>query len=115
MALLLDENLAPSLIARLSDLFPGASHVRARGLAYATDEAVWALARREGLAIVTKDDDFRQRSFLVGAPPKVIWLRLGHCTTADLEAVLRSRPPEIHAFLAAPETALLVLGPPARP
>jgi predicted nuclease of predicted toxin-antitoxin system len=63
---------------------------------------------------VTNDDDFRQRSFLFGAPPKVIWLRLGHCTAADLEAVLRSRHPEIHAFLEAPETALLVLGRPGR-
>lgn len=76
--LLLDQNLAPVLARRLADLYPGCANVRAFGLAPADDEAVWAHAAADGFTIVTKDDDFRQRSVLRGAPPRVIWVRLGN-------------------------------------
>ena len=59
--------------------------------------------------IVTKDDDFRQRGFVRGAPPKVIWVRLGNCTTDEVEAVLRARHTDIFAFGTDATAALLVL------
>ncbi len=59
--------------------------------------------------IVTKDDDFRQRSFLYGAPPKVIWTKLGNCTTTDVEHALRSRYVDVVAFAADATNALLVI------
>jgi predicted nuclease of predicted toxin-antitoxin system len=46
--------------------------VREFALAAADDEAVWAHAAAHDFPIVTKDDDFRQRSFLRGVPPKVV-------------------------------------------
>jgi predicted nuclease of predicted toxin-antitoxin system len=107
--LLLDQNLAPALARRLADLYPGSSHVRDAGLAAADDEAIWAYAAARGYAIVTKDDDFRQRSFLRGAPPKVVWVKLGNCTTADVEAALRMRHVDVVAFAADATSALLVL------
>jgi len=39
--------------------------------------------------IVTKDSDFSDISVLRGFPPKVVLLRLGNCTTGDMEAVMR--------------------------
>ena len=86
MKLLLDQNLAPKLVARLADLFPGSQHVRDVGLAMADDRAVWDYARAGGLAIVSKDADFRQLSFLYGSPPKVVWLRVGNRSTAEIDA-----------------------------
>ena len=83
--------------------------MRDLGLASADDEAVWARAAADGYAIVTKDDDFRQRSFLRGAPPKVIWVRLGNCRTADVEALLRARHADVEAFAADERAALLLL------
>ena len=83
--------------------------MRDLGLATADDEAIWSHAAVEGLLIVTKDDDFRQRSFLRGAPPKVIWVRLGNCRTSDVEGVLRTRRRDIEAFAADDQAALLVL------
>jgi predicted nuclease of predicted toxin-antitoxin system len=83
--------------------------VRQVNLEAADDETVWAHAADGGLAIVTKDDDFRQRGFVRGAPPKVIWVRLGNCTTDDVEAVLRARHADVLAFDADPAGALLVL------
>ena len=110
--LLFDENLAPSLPHRLADLYPQSVHVRDVGLATADDEQIWLHARDRGYLIVTKDDDFRQRSFLRGAPPKVVWAKLGNCSTADIEQALRSRCAMIVAFAADEMGALLVV---ARP
>ena len=107
--LLLDQNLAPVLARRLADLYPGSAHVREYGLAAADDEVVWAHAAAHGFTIVTKDDDFRQRSVLRRAPPRVIWVRFGNCRTVDVEAVLRARYADILAFTSDPDAALLIL------
>jgi predicted nuclease of predicted toxin-antitoxin system len=69
----------------VSDLFPNCEHVRGIGLETADDILVWEYAQKNGLMIVSKDSDFHQRSFLYGYPQKVIWLRLGNCSTADVE------------------------------
>jgi predicted nuclease of predicted toxin-antitoxin system len=47
------------------------------GLAAATDDEVWSYAASHRFAIVAKDADSHQRSFVFGHPPKVIWIRLG--------------------------------------
>jgi predicted nuclease of predicted toxin-antitoxin system len=70
---------------------------------------VWEYAARHGLAIVTKDADFRQRSFLLGHPPKIVWLRLGNCSTNAIEALLRIRAAEIEEFLADDQKSFLAL------
>lgn len=110
--LLLDQNLAPALARRLADLYPGSAHVREFGLQASDDEAIWSHAAAHGFTIVTKDDDFRQRSVLRGAPPRVIWLRLGNCRTSDVEAVLRARHADVREFVGDADAALLIL---ARP
>ena len=51
-----------------------------------------------GLTIVSKDADFHQRSFLFGAPPKVIWLRRGNCSTTVIEQILRFHQAAVLAF-----------------
>lgn len=79
------------------------------GLERADDVAIWDAAANGDFAVVTKDDDFRQRSFLFGAPPKVIWVRLGNCRTSDVEALLRDRWQEILKFGIDPTAALLML------
>jgi predicted nuclease of predicted toxin-antitoxin system len=68
LKLLFDQNLAPRLVARLAGLFPGSEHVRDVGLVSADDSAVWEYARAGGFAIISKDADFRQLSFLYGSP-----------------------------------------------
>jgi len=40
--------------------------------------------------IVTKDSDFGDLSVLRGFPPKVIWVRLGNCTTRQIEDLIRN-------------------------
>ena len=112
MKLLFDENLSPRLVAALSDLYPGSVHLRDCGLRGVSDIEVWQYALENGYAIVSKDSDFSQRSFLLGSPPKVIWLRIGNCTTTRIDFVLRNAAPRIQAFLADSEESCLVLAHP---
>ena len=109
MKLLLDQNLSPKLVSRLADLFPGSSHVQSLGLGCATDEEIWQSARLNDFAIVTKDEDFNNASVVRGSPPKVIWLQLGNCTTAQVEAVFRARFADIEAFEKDASVGTLVL------
>lgn len=79
------------------------------GLERAEDDFVWAHAAAGEFMIVSKDDDFLPRSLVRGPPPKVLWVRVGNCTPADVEALLRSRNADILAFAADQVEALLAL------
>ena len=109
MKLLLDQNLSHKLVPRLVDLYPGSAHVRDFNLTTADDAAVWQFAKDNGFAIVSKDDDFHERSFLFGAPPKVIGIGLGNCTTQQIESLLRWRVDHVREFEADPQAAFLLL------
>jgi predicted nuclease of predicted toxin-antitoxin system len=98
MTLLFDQNLSHRLVAVLAGEFPGSLHVRDAGMATASDPVVWEYAAREGFVIVSKDTDFQQRAVLRGHPPKVVWVRLGNCSTAEVVDLLRSRRAELLAF-----------------
>ena len=109
MKLLFDQNLSCRLVSRLADICPEASHVVLVGLDRASDDEVWGYARANGYTIVTKDSDFNERSVLRGTLPKVIWLRLGNCTTGEVEATLRGHQVEIRAFIEDPTLGVLEL------
>jgi predicted nuclease of predicted toxin-antitoxin system len=96
--LLLDQNLSPRLERTLEAVYPGSSHVRLLGLRDADDAVVWEFARDHGFIIVSKESDFHQRSFVLGFPPKVIWIRRGNCPTTDIEKVFRERQSNILEF-----------------
>jgi len=110
MRLLFDQNLSFRLVERLRDLYPETKHVRDVGLTAADDGDVWAYARENEYVIVSKDEDFHQLSFLHGAPSKVIWIRIGNCTTAAIEGVLRDQYSTIVRFHSDAQGAFLVLG-----
>ncbi|HEX8034629.1 MAG TPA: DUF5615 family PIN-like protein [Ktedonobacterales bacterium] len=109
MKLLLDHNLSPRLVGRLVDLYPGMGHVALVGLDRASDYAVWDYARVGNYIIVTKDSDFNDVSILRGFPPKVIWLRMGNCTTSEIELALRHGHAQVVAFATDPEASVLEL------
>lgn len=75
--------------ARLGDLFPDSTHVRASKMDQATDVQIWEYAKANGYCIVSQDADFAERSRLYGAPPKVIWVRCGNQTPLQVEGILR--------------------------
>lgn len=110
MRLLFDQNVSPHLVRRLTDLYPGSSHVSFVGLERASDAEVYEYARANGFAIVTKDADFVDISDHGGIPPKILWLRLGNCTTDEVEDLIRRYQPAIDAFDADPNVEVLALG-----
>jgi|ERR1035437_5412119 predicted nuclease of predicted toxin-antitoxin system len=108
MKLLFDENLSPRLASALSDFFPGSRAARDCGLRGASDLEVWQYAQENGFVIVSKDSDFSERSARFGSPPKVIWLRIGNCTTVRVDFVLRNTIKRIHAFESGEESCLVL-------
>jgi predicted nuclease of predicted toxin-antitoxin system len=110
MKRLLDHHLSYKLVGCLADLCPDAAHVRTINLHAADDRTVWGYARANGFAIASIEEDFHQLSCLDGAPPKVVWVRLGHCTTADIEHALRRHLTDVSNFDATEEGACLIVG-----
>lgn len=111
MKLLFDENLSPRLVELLTDVYPGSAHVHACGLGSADDEAIWRYARDGNFSIVSKDSDFQERSVLRSHPPKVIWLRVANCTTAEIKDLLEAARPTIARFVNEDQESCLLLAP----
>jgi predicted nuclease of predicted toxin-antitoxin system len=109
MKLLFDANLAPSLVVRLSAVYPKSTHVFMHGDIASDDMAIWELAKHEHYLIATKDTDFLELSLLNGAPPKVVLLRLGNVSTSEVEVVLRTYAAEVARFSNDPQEAVLVV------
>lgn len=109
MKLLFDANLSRRLLKRLEGVFPLSRHVNLETLPSRTDRAIWDYAAFHGLAIVSKDNDFRQLSFLHGAPPKVVWMSVGNAGTDVIGDLLARSRDRIAAFLEDPEEGLLVI------
>ena len=93
----------------LADLFPNSIHVKTIGLGTAADIELWDYARDNDYFIVSKDTDFRNRSVIHGYPPKVIWIRIGNCSTSAVEHNLRRHFADIKEFARDAHAGLFVL------
>ena len=111
MKLLFDANLARRLAISLDDLYPGSIHVDDLGLA-PDDEGIWHYAKANGFTVVSKDTDFYRMSVTWGAPPKVVWLRVGNCSTSVIENALRVSFKELSKFEVDTLSSLLIVNRP---
>ena len=109
MKLLLDQNLSPRLVRRLSDLYPDSAHVADLGLGEASDLEIWQHASESGSIIVSKDSDFEELLLRMGFPPKVLWVRKGNCSTREIEEILRRDVELVADFEQDDDLGLLVL------
>lgn len=73
------------------------------------DPIVWDYAKENDLMIVSKDADMHDLSLVFGNPPKVIWLRLGNCSTTQVENLLRREFSAIELFYEDEDLSLLSL------
>ena len=110
MRLLFDEQLSDALPAMLADVFPGSLHVRMLAGSGVSDEHVWRLAIEHSCVLVSKDEDFHRLSVLRGAPPKVVWLRLGNCRTEAVADLLTRQAAALQLFAEQEEATFLALG-----
>ncbi len=109
MKLLFYHNLSHRLVSLLKYAYPDCQHVGQVCLDRASDEVVWQYALDNGLTIVSKDSDFYHRSMLLGHPPKVVWVRLGNCTTAQVHKLLSSEQSQMVDFSKDDKGSFLIL------
>lgn len=109
MKLLLDENLSRRLVPFLQESFPETTQVALVGLERAGDEAIWAYAKENDYAIVTRDSDFEEFAIRFGKPPSVILIGVGNCSKATVLSLLIDNRDTIVSSLHAPEVACVEL------
>ena len=98
MKILFDENLSSRLATLLSDIYAGSLSVISLGLGGVPDEAILQKASEGSFLLASKDSDFVDRLIYNGTQVKVIWIRLGNCTTEAVHLVLRNSADRILEF-----------------
>lgn len=100
MKILVDQNISFRLIPRIIEVFPNTAHVKDFGLIDFNDFRIFQYARQSLFdAILTLDEDFYNIQLEHGTPPKVIWMRLGNCSTAALATAILQNTDTIQSFL----------------
>ena len=84
MRFLVDTQLPKLLSRRLEEAGHAAEHVLDLNLGQSPDNDLWRYASANDAAIVSKDEDFAQWIMSGRSGPKVVWLRVGNCTNAEL-------------------------------
>ena len=79
------------------------------GMKATIDQIVQNYEKDNNLMIVSKDADMHDLSLVFGNPPKVIWLRLGNCSTLQVENLLRRNFNAIKLFYKDENLSLLAL------
>ena len=111
MKLLFDHNLSHKLVRRLADIFPDSTQTRLLNFSSAEDSAIWRYAKENGFVVVTLDKDFSELALQRGTPPKIIWLRCGNCTVAEVDRLLRANIQDVLSFESHPTADVLEIWP----
>ena len=101
MTFLVDGQLPPALADWLIKQGHSAEHVYDINLRDADDIVIWNYALSGGAIIVTKDEDFAERTARTTSGPVIVWLRIGNATNRVLLQWLTPRWAEITAHLEA--------------
>jgi predicted nuclease of predicted toxin-antitoxin system len=109
MKLLFDQNLSCRLTRDIQGAFPDSQHVIHLNLTTEDDEILWKFAADNDFVIISKDSDFFHRALLHGHPPKVIYLRVGNCSTQHIKNLLMDKMSVIYDFFSDPMESLLIL------
>ncbi len=99
MNFLIDNQLPPKLAQWPTDQGHAAIHLQAIGLADARDMEVLDYAERNGMVLVSKDEDFFYLALSRSGPWKIVWVRLGNCRTRQLLASFAKALPSLVAAL----------------
>ncbi len=98
MRFLIDQQLPPVLAEHLRSGGHDAVHVRDLDLSTAPDGAIWQEAQRDDAVIVSRDADFVPRVQNPGGA-RLIWVRVGNCTNAELLAAFARSWSEVQSRL----------------
>ena len=109
MKFLVDANLPPGPAAWFRELGHEAMHVNDQPGLASDGRGIFEFARRNGFAIVTKDEDFAPLATLGDNPAPVVWVRIGNATNAELRNRLEPVFREIVQRLDAGEALIEVI------
>jgi len=90
-----DAQLPPALARALFEAGQDARAVREIGLRESEDSDIWEYAQAHECGIMTKDQDFADRSISSRASPVIVWLRIANTSNSALLAWLLPLWPEI--------------------
>jgi len=94
MTLWLDAQLPPAIARWIAEtLGLEAIALRDLGLRDADDRTIFDAARRQGIVLVSKDQDFVALVQRHGAPPKLVWVTCGNTSNDSLRDLFRSALP----------------------
>lgn len=91
MNFLVDAQLPPGLARWLASQQHSAQHVNDIGLVGAEDSVIWNHALGVDAIIITKDEDFAERTARSAVGPVIVWLRIGNATNHALLEWLEPR------------------------
>lgn len=112
MIIWIDVQISPAMAAWIQDGFSvNARAVRDLGLRDATDEEIFAAAKRENVIVMTKDRDFVELLRRLGPPPQVIWARCGNTSNARLKEILTRTLSKALELLATGESLVEITAP----
>lgn len=95
MNFIVDSQLPPALANWISSRGHSATHVITLGLEAADDSEIWAHARKEQAAIISKDEDFVDRWLSDDSGVTLVWIRKGNCSNRALADWLELLWPEV--------------------
>jgi predicted nuclease of predicted toxin-antitoxin system len=100
MTIWIDAQLSPALAPFITSTFGIESFsVAFLGLRDAEDEVIFQKAREANVVVMTKDADFLELQFRFGAPPQIIFVRLGNTSNQRMREVLENQFVTIRKFL----------------
>jgi len=90
MTIWIDAQLSPSLALWINQNFEGieARSLRALGLRDALDMVIFQEAKKAGVILMSKDEDFAQLVQTFGSPPAVILVTCGNTSNARMREIL---------------------------
>ncbi|WP_295676778.1 DUF5615 family PIN-like protein [uncultured Mucilaginibacter sp.] len=108
MRLISDENISWRLKKLLPDweILPSNEIISKVRL---TDLMIWKFAKANQYTILTFDEDFFELQNLFSYPPKIIWLRTGNVSTAEIASLLINLKDNILEFLNSDELGIYEL------
>lgn len=92
---IVDAQLPPALARWIEKQGSPATAARELQLRDAPDVSIWEHATKTSCVIITKDEDFAERTWRTESGPQIVWLRIGNSGNAVLINWLKPLWPEI--------------------
>jgi predicted nuclease of predicted toxin-antitoxin system len=101
MTLWIDAQLSPYIALWVNENFPElrAQSLRSLNLRDANDYGIFQQARKAGVTLMSKDQDFVKLIELYGTPPKLLWITCGNTSNVRLCEILATSLKEAIALL----------------